>query len=75
MDKEDYELYLLAEMCYIQDHGDIDKEELFDDEWYSNKNYKLKTEILAEAIKNKIDIKDTSKYQNIQEGVKIRNSH
>ena len=74
-DKDDYNLYLLAELYYKKDHNDKSDEELFPSDWYSFNDYKTKTEILGEALKNNIDIKDTQKYLEIQEGVKLRDSH
>ena len=47
------------------------KNDLFPIDWYSSKNYKLKTEIIAEAIKKDIKIEDTNLYQTqFIEGIK-----
>lgn len=43
---------------------------LYPFEWFSNKNYIKKIEILKEAIENKILIIKTKSYQDIIEGVK-----
>ena len=75
MDEDDYKLYILAELYYKQDHNNIPENELFPREWYSIKDYKTKTEILGESLKNNIRIEDTQRYVDIQEGVKLRDSH
>ena len=62
MEKEDYNLYIIAELTYKKRHPN--EEKLFPTDWYSSTNYKLKTEIIAEAIKNNIPIEETSLYQN-----------
>lgn len=66
-----FQLYTLAELAY-QKHFEknIDnKEHLFPENWYENKNYKLKIEIITEAIKENKLIEYTQKYQEIVEGV------
>ena len=70
MDEMDYKLYVLAELSYKKAHPEIKEDDLFPLDWYSNNNYKLKTEIIAEAIKEKKLIEETSKYQGIIEGLK-----
>lgn len=66
------ELYTLAEITYIKhfENKIENKEYLFPENWYENKNYKLKIEIITEAIKKNILIEYTQKYQDIIEGVK-----
>ena len=66
--------YLQKELLHIETMGrDVDKGDYFDlfpMNWYSNENYKLKTEILDEALEKQCSINDTSLYANImQEGV------
>ena len=67
-----FNLYTLAEISYqktLQNKvHNID--DLYPLGWYENQNYKEKIEIIAEAIKNNILIKDTSKYQNLKKCVK-----
>ncbi len=63
MDELDLNLYVMAELRYKHEHPDVNEDNLFPIDWYSNKNYKLKTEIIAEAIKNKITIEETNLYQ------------
>ena len=72
MDEDDYKLYVLAELCYKKEHKDINEEELFPNDWYSSKNYKLKTEIIAEALNSNKKVEEVDKYLNLQEGVKER---
>ena len=52
MDKMDYDLYVLAEIKYKSIFKLESDDRLFPGEWYASDNYKLKTEILAEAIEN-----------------------
>ena len=66
-------LYTLAEIAYQkQFENNIDnKEYLFPVNWYENKNYKLKIEVITEAIKENKLIENTKKYQEeMVEGVK-----
>ena len=62
MDELDFNLYVLAELKYKKIHNN--EKNIFPIDWYSSKNYKLKVEIIAEAIKNNIKINETSLYQN-----------
>ena len=70
----DYRLYVLAEIAYEKENEGLSDEELFPMDWYSITNYKSKIEIIEEAIKNNILIKDTQKYQSRIEGVKLTNT-
>ena len=71
MDELDLNLYVIAEIRYKKEHLGEDEKNIFPADWYSSKNYKLKTEIIAEAIKNKVMIEETNLYQNkFVEGVK-----
>ncbi len=62
MEKDDQDLYIIAEITYKKKH--INENNIFPIGWYKSKNYKLKTEIIAEAIKNNIKIEETNLYQN-----------
>jgi hypothetical protein len=73
MDDLDYKLYVLAELSYKKEHPEIPEEDLFPIGWYSTENYKLKNEIIAEALREKILVENTKKYMFLQEGV--RKSH
>ena len=66
----DYNLYVLAEITYKKEHENLADEEIFPFDWYSRKNYKLKTEIIAQALKEKQLIKETQLYNNTIEGVR-----
>lgn len=70
----DYRLYVLAEIAYEKENPGKTEEELFPLDWYSITNYKSKIEIIEEAIKNKVLIKDTQKYINRIEGVRLTNT-
>ena len=70
----DYRLYVLAELAYEKEHEGKTDEELFPIDWYSISNYKSKIEIIEEAIKKNILIKDTEKYQSRLEGIKLTNT-
>jgi len=72
MDEDlDYKLYVIAELRYKEVHeNDLNKADgLFPEGWYLSKNYKLKTEIIAEAIRNNTTITKTPKYQEFIEGL------
>ena len=61
MNNDDFKLYVLAQMEYESIHSDIEEEELFPLIWYDSNNYRLKTQIIAKAIKeNKLvtDLED-----------------
>ncbi len=64
MNEQDLNLYVIAELRYKKEHLNENDESIFPVDWYSSKNYKLKTEIIAEAIKNKTTIENTNLYQN-----------
>ena len=62
-DEMDYDLYVMSEIAYKDKYKLEDEETLFPDNWYSSKNYKLKIEIIAEALENNQLIKETTKYK------------
>ena len=66
------ELYTLAEIAYNNHFQNAidNKDYLYPEGWYENQNYKLKLEIITEAIKNNILIENTTKYQESIECVK-----
>lgn len=73
MVEESKNIYVMMEISYIKAHNrDVknDNNDLFPLGWYQSTNYVLKSQILLEAINNKIDIIDTQKYQELLEGVK-----
>ena len=59
---DDYKLYILAELNYKDEYKD-EINDLFPNNWYNNNDYKLKTEIIGEALLNNIKIEDTSMYK------------
>ena len=61
MNNKDFNIYVIAEIQYKKVNEN--KENIFPRDWYTFKDYKIKTEIIAEAIKNKQLIKDTIMYQ------------
>ena len=63
-DSKLFELYTLAEIAYQKNFENTidDKSYLYPEGWYENKNYKLKIEIITEAIKNNTLIEKTPKY-------------
>ena len=61
---QDKELYVIAVMRYKEINPDLTDEELFPFDWNLNNNYHLKIEIIAEAIKNGVLIKETDLYKN-----------
>ena len=70
-DDEDYKLYVLAEITYTKENENVDEKELFPADWYSINNYKVKVEIIAEALNNKCLIVETQKYQDRVEGIRL----
>ena len=66
MDELDYNLYVIAELSYKKEHPEIKEDDLYPANWYSINNYKLKNEIIAEAIQKKVLVKDTPKYLILQ---------
>jgi hypothetical protein len=62
MDDLDYKLYVLAELSYKKEHPEINEEDLFPKDWYSTRNYKLKSEIIAKALNNNILIEQVEEY-------------
>ena len=68
---EDYKLYVLAEITYTKENENVDEKELFPSDWYSISNYKVKVEIIAEALNNKCLIAETQKYQDRVEGIRL----
>ena len=61
MEDKEFNLYVLAEMKYKKENAN--KENIFPKNWYSFKNYKLKIEIIVEALKNNILIEETEIYK------------
>ncbi len=62
---DDKELYILMEMNYLKENNrtiEQNNDDLFPVNWYKITDYKLKTEILYEAIKEKVKIEKTKKY-------------
>ena len=64
----DNEIYVMMEINYLKENNrsiDDNNDDLFPFDWYRINNYKLKTEILYEAIQKKIKIIDTDGYSNM----------
>jgi len=61
--QEDYDLYVMSEIAYKDKYKLDSEDELFPDNWYSSKNYKVKIEIIAEAIEKNILIEETDRYK------------
>lgn len=70
--KEDahYNIYVLAEIAYKKEHKDLEEHDLFPSDWYSIQNYQVKTQIIAEALKNKILVSETNLYKSRVEGIR-----
>lgn len=69
-------IYQIMEIKYVKSMGremslePMANQDLYPSSWFSDTNYKKKTEILAEAIKMGVLIIDTPKYQENIEGVR-----
>ena len=61
---QDKELYVIAVMRYKETNPNLTDEELFPLDWNLNNNYHLKIEIISEAIRNCVLIKETDLYKN-----------
>ena len=61
----DKDLYTLAVLSYKKETPNLDLDNLFSSDWNLNKNYKLKIEIIAEAIQNGITVEETDTYQKV----------
>ena len=70
--------YHILEVKYVKAMGrevSIDprvNRDLYPSNWFSNENFILKSQILAEAIKKKCLIVETESYLKIEEGIKNR---
>ena len=62
---DDKDLYTLAVLRYKEENPNLDLDNLFSSDWNLNKNYKLKIEIIAEAIQNGITVEETDTYQKV----------
>ena len=67
----DYFLYLQAELTYQHKHEDMDPDDLYPFGWYSTNNYRMKIEIIAEALKKEVFVWDTDLYHKAQMEHKI----
>jgi len=65
MNDADFKLYVIAEMNYKKKNDRKHDKELFPPKWYSNYDYKFKVNVLAEAMKKNILIRDTDLYKNM----------
>ena len=65
-DQMDYDLYVLAEIAYTKDHNEIEQDDLFPINWYASKNYRLKVEIIGEALERNIMIEETELFKQAQ---------
>lgn len=63
MDDLDFKLYLMADLKYKKEHFQLEESKLYPENWFSSFNYKLKNEIISEALKRKVLVKDTSIYR------------
>lgn len=62
---DDKDLYTLAVLRYKEENPNLDLDNLFSSDWNLNKNYKLKVEIIAEAIQNGITVEETDTYKQV----------
>ena len=60
--KEMYNVYIISDLVYRKEFKNS-KEELYPYEWNSINNYKLKLEIINDAIRDNILINYTKKYK------------
>ena len=60
----DKDLYTIAVLRYQEENPNLDENNLFPIGWNNNYDYKLKINIIAEAIKNKTTVQNTELYRN-----------
>lgn len=60
---EDKDIYTIALMRYKEENPNLDEDNMFTTDWVLSKNYKLKTIIIAEAIKNHTTVEETETYK------------
>ena len=66
-------LYIIMETNYLKEinrNTTDDNNDIFPFNWYLSNNYKLKTEILYDAIKTKKKIIELEKYQTLLKEIK-----
>lgn len=69
-------LYNILEIRYIKMFGrnvsyDLSvNSDIYPSDWYSNDDYEFKSKVLMEALEKKINISETSLYQEIVEGIR-----
>ena len=61
----DKDLYTIAVLRYKEENPNLDLDNLFSSDWNLNKDYKLKVEIIAEAIQKGILVEDTDTYKQV----------
>ena len=62
-DNFDKDLYTMAVIRYKKENPNVDKD--FSAEWNLSDNYRMKTIIIAEAIKNHMLVEDTPSYKKL----------
>ena len=60
----DKELYTIAVLRYKDENPNL-SDDIFSIEWNLCKDYSLKTNIIAEAIQNKVLVEDTETYKKV----------
>ncbi len=64
-------IYIIAVKRYKEENQNIGLNNLFPLGWHTNGNYRLKTNIIASAIKEHVLVKDTDLYKKtLLEGIK-----
>ena len=66
-------IYIMMLGNFLKENGrnvEDDNSDLFPFDWYLSEDYKLKAEILYEAIQTKKKIVETEKYQLMIEGIR-----
>lgn len=71
MEDELFKLYALAEMRYQEHFKNYSQDDLYPPSWYQNKNYKLKIEIIVEAIQTNTLIINTKSFSKMIENNSI----
>ncbi len=65
MENFDYNIYVLAEKTYVDNHLQLKRDQIFPYGWYENKDYRTKNMLIAAAIKENKLIEETNSYKEL----------
>ena len=71
-EQRQYDLYVITETNYRKQNKNVSEEDLFPADWYTISNNVAKIRILAEAMNNKVLVKETSRYQELTNNIRTK---